>query len=374
MLPLLVVVGPAGTLPLLAMEAEPAGMLPLLVVMEAKPAGMLPLLVVMEAKPAGMLPLLVVMEAKPAGMLPLLVVMEAKPAGMLPLLVVMEAKPAGMLPLLVVMEAKPAGMLPLLVVMEAKPAGMLPLLVVMEAKPAGMLPLLVVMEAKPAGMLPLLVVMEAKPAGMLPLLVVMEAKPAGKKDFLGAVSDVEMQEHYDEFFEEVFTEMEEKYGEVEEMNVCDNLGDHLVGNVYVKFRREEDAEKAVMDLNNRWFNGQPIHAELSPVTDFREACCRQYEMGNIEMSPRVARLVKAQLHGVQGELCSAGPGCAESLGILRSIALTDAPVDIGLAQGPVKGVRGPEIVVTEETVEAEVVVIVNDGDLGILAFSIKTTL
>ncbi|KAL7384350.1 hypothetical protein ABVT39_000528 [Epinephelus coioides] len=94
-----------------------------------------------------------------------------------------------------------------------------------------------------------------------------------------AISDMEMQEHYDEFFEEVFTEMEEKYGEVEEMNVCDNLGDHLVGNVYVKFRYEEDAEKAVIDLNNRWFNGQPIHAELSPVTDFREACCRQYEMG-----------------------------------------------------------------------------------------------
>lgn len=34
--------------------------------------------------------------------------------------------------------------------------------------------------------------------------------------------------------QEVFAEMEEKYGEVEEMNVCDNLGDHLVGNVYVK--------------------------------------------------------------------------------------------------------------------------------------------
>ena len=32
-------------------------------------------------------------------------------------------------------------------------------------------------------------------------------------------------------------------------------------------------------LNNRWYNGLPIHAELSPVTDFREACCRQYEMG-----------------------------------------------------------------------------------------------
>ena len=52
-----------------------------------------------------------------------------------------------------------------------------------------------------------------------------------------------------------------------------------VGNVYIKFRREEDAERAVKELNNRWFGGRPIYAELSPVTDFREACCRQYEMG-----------------------------------------------------------------------------------------------
>uniref|UniRef100_A0A2C9JEL3 Splicing factor U2af 38 kDa subunit n=1 Tax=Biomphalaria glabrata TaxID=6526 RepID=A0A2C9JEL3_BIOGL len=93
------------------------------------------------------------------------------------------------------------------------------------------------------------------------------------------VDDVMAQQEYDAFFEEVFSELEDKYGEIEEMNVCDNLGDHLVGNVYVKFRREEDAERAVAELNNRWFNGRPIHCELSPVTDFREACCRQYEMG-----------------------------------------------------------------------------------------------
>ncbi|XP_053629808.1 splicing factor U2AF 26 kDa subunit isoform X4 [Cherax quadricarinatus] len=94
------------------------------------------------------------------------------------------------------------------------------------------------------------------------------------------VSDEEMQEHYDNFFEEVFVECEDRYGEIEEMNVCDNLGDHLVGNVYIKFKYEEDAEKAVVDLNNRWFGGRAINAELSPVTDFREACCRQYEMGS----------------------------------------------------------------------------------------------
>ncbi|XP_076372591.1 splicing factor U2af 38 kDa subunit-like isoform X5 [Tachypleus tridentatus] len=102
--------------------------------------------------------------------------------------------------------------------------------------------------------------------------------------YTAAVGEEEIQEHFDNFFEDVFVELEDKYGEIEEMNVCDNLGDHLVGNVYVKFRREEDAEKAVADLNNRWFAGRPVYAELSPVTDFREACCRQYEMGECTRS------------------------------------------------------------------------------------------
>ncbi|PKU41764.1 cystathionine beta-synthase-like isoform x1 [Limosa lapponica baueri] len=150
-----------------------------------------------------------------------------------------------------------------------------------------------------------------------------------------AVSDVEMQEHYDEFFEEVFTEMEEKYGEVEEMNVCDNLGDHLVGNVYVKFRREEDAEKAVIDLNNRWFNGQPIHAELSPVTDFREACCRQYEMGE----------------------CTRGGFC--NFMHLKPISRELRRIDPG--RGPVNVGLDPEIVVVEVVVEEEDVNVIGGG-------------
>ena len=105
------------------------------------------------------------------------------------------------------------------------------------------------------------------------------AKTADGSHLAQTVSDEEMQEHYDNFFEEVFAECEDRYGEIEEMNVCDNLGDHLVGNVYIKFKYETDAERAVIDLNGRWFGGRPIYAELSPVTDFREACCRQYEMG-----------------------------------------------------------------------------------------------
>ncbi len=63
------------------------------------------------------------------------------------------------------------------------------------------------------------------------------------------------------------------------MTVCDNLGEHLIGNIYIKvreninyrktkilisiqFRNERDAERAVTDLNTRWFDRKPIYAEL----------------------------------------------------------------------------------------------------------------
>ena len=62
-----------------------------------------------------------------------------------------------------------------------------------------------------------------------------------------------------------------QYGEIEEMNVCDNLGDHLVGNVYIKYRREEDAEKACKVLNTRWYDGTSVYTHychrFSDATD-----------------------------------------------------------------------------------------------------------
>ncbi|KAK4320795.1 hypothetical protein Pmani_008370 [Petrolisthes manimaculis] len=96
---------------------------------------------------------------------------------------------------------------------------------------------------------------------------------------LANMSDHEIQEQFEYFFEDVFFECEEKYGEIEEMCVCDNQCDHLRGNVYIKFRKEEDAVKAAEDLNNRWYMFRPIYCDLCPVADFREACCRQFEMG-----------------------------------------------------------------------------------------------
>lgn len=82
--------------------------------------------------------------------------------------------------------------------------------------------------------------------------------------------------NFQDFYEDVFEELA-YYGELENLNVCDNLADHMVGNVYAKFADEEAAAKALQALQGRFYAGRPILAEFSPVTDFREATCRQFE-------------------------------------------------------------------------------------------------
>jgi len=81
---------------------------------------------------------------------------------------------------------------------------------------------------------------------------------------------------FEDFYEEVAEEFM-KFGEVEVVNVLENLGDHMFGNVYVKYRNEEDAEKCLKTMSGRYYAGRLIMPEYSPVTDFREARCRQFE-------------------------------------------------------------------------------------------------
>ncbi|OCF34198.1 splicing factor U2AF 35 kDa subunit [Kwoniella heveanensis CBS 569] len=88
----------------------------------------------------------------------------------------------------------------------------------------------------------------------------------------------ELQANFDRFYEDFYIEMA-KYGHLLEMHVCDNVGDHLSGNVYARYEWEAEAARAVQGLNDRWFAMRPLHCELSPVTDFRESCCRQNELG-----------------------------------------------------------------------------------------------
>ena len=45
---------------------------------------------------------------------------------------------------------------------------------------------------------------------------------------------------FDEFYEEVFMKLAE-FGELEELVALDNINDHMIGNIYVKFADENDA-------------------------------------------------------------------------------------------------------------------------------------
>jgi splicing factor U2AF 35 kDa subunit len=86
-------------------------------------------------------------------------------------------------------------------------------------------------------------------------------------------------EEFADFCDEILDELK-KFGRVEEVNVCQNLGDHLFGNVYIKYSSEEEAEKAMAALQGRFYAGQMLQVEYSPVTDFREARCRQHDENN----------------------------------------------------------------------------------------------
>jgi splicing factor U2AF subunit len=101
---------------------------------------------------------------------------------------------------------------------------------------------------------------------------------------INSVNQEVVQEGFDDFFHEIFEEFN-KYGKIEEVQVCENLGDHLVGNVYVKFEDEEFAESALQEMNGRFFAGRQLKCEYCPVTDFKESRCRQFDESKCERGP-----------------------------------------------------------------------------------------
>ncbi|ELP95030.1 splicing factor U2AF 35 kDa subunit, putative [Entamoeba invadens IP1] len=87
-----------------------------------------------------------------------------------------------------------------------------------------------------------------------------------------------MRHDFNEFYEDVFSQIQ-NYGEVEEFIVCGNDNDHMMGNVYVKYTKEEEAKKAKDELTGRYYAGKMLQPSFCRVTDFREAICRQQEQG-----------------------------------------------------------------------------------------------
>jgi len=83
------------------------------------------------------------------------------------------------------------------------------------------------------------------------------------------------QDHIEAFYEEVFLELA-TYGEIEDMVVLENVCEHMLGHVYVKYFQEAAAAKCMDGLSNRFFGPKLVQAEYTNVVDFREAQCRAF--------------------------------------------------------------------------------------------------
>lgn len=84
----------------------------------------------------------------------------------------------------------------------------------------------------------------------------------------------ELQDGFDAVYEDLYCELS-KFGHLLELHVsviapfqgflyyssltcskvCDNVGDHLIGNVYARYEWETEAQAAVDNLNDRWYAG-----------------------------------------------------------------------------------------------------------------------
>ena len=90
------------------------------------------------------------------------------------------------------------------------------------------------------------------------------------------IPDEDIAHHFNDFYYDIYEEMT-RYGEVENLYVCENLADHLAGNTYVKFHDQDSASAALNAVGGRYYAGRVVSAEFSPVTDFREGKCHPFE-------------------------------------------------------------------------------------------------
>ncbi|KAL7697261.1 U2 splicing auxiliary factor [Lotmaria passim] len=83
-----------------------------------------------------------------------------------------------------------------------------------------------------------------------------------------------LKKHFEHFFKEVWRTFME-FGRIAELRVVSNLGDHLLGNVYIRFEDPQVAARIVRELRGKKLNQIIVLPELSPVTNFAEACCKE---------------------------------------------------------------------------------------------------
>lgn len=65
------------------------------------------------------------------------------------------------------------------------------------------------------------------------------------------------------------------FGQIDDILVCGNRADHLVGNVLVLFREVDAAVRAQLILSDQYYAGRPIHITASPILRLSNAVCKR---------------------------------------------------------------------------------------------------
>ncbi|XP_071084346.1 U2 small nuclear ribonucleoprotein auxiliary factor 35 kDa subunit-related protein 2-like [Haliotis cracherodii] len=84
--------------------------------------------------------------------------------------------------------------------------------------------------------------------------------------------DSELYENFMEFYNDVLPEFR-SMGRVIQFKVSCNCEPHLRGNVYVQYRREDDAQKAFVKFNGRWYGGRQISCIFINIAKWKSAIC-----------------------------------------------------------------------------------------------------
>lgn len=84
--------------------------------------------------------------------------------------------------------------------------------------------------------------------------------------------------HFERFLEDLLEEMS-KHGDVQETLTMENVGDHMMGNTFVKFADEDQAKRALDATQGRNYAGRSVIVKYSPVVDFENARCRDFVSG-----------------------------------------------------------------------------------------------
>ena len=102
-----------------------------------------------------------------------------------------------------------------------------------------------------------------------------EGSKVSEKDLKEALKDLE------KFYEEIFIELS-NFGELKELYVVDNLGDHLIGNVYARFNDEASASKAFNSLAGKCYHNNLVEEEYSPIYSVNDARCKKFDEGKCQ--------------------------------------------------------------------------------------------